>query len=97
MSGPRDKKERQDKIQIIGEHVMSSNKEIVIESYRDAGEEGRATASRASSLEFYYTKKHISDYIKPTSSVIELGCGTGYYAMCFSGQCKEYVLSLIHI
>lgn len=70
---------------------MSSNKEIVRESYGDAGEENRATASRASSLEFYYTKKHISDYIKPTSSVIELGCGTGYYAMCFSDQCKEYI------
>ncbi|WP_164998188.1 class I SAM-dependent methyltransferase [Neobittarella massiliensis] len=40
---------------------------------------------------FFRYKKHISHYIGPLSSVIELGCGTGYYAMYFSAQCKTYV------
>lgn len=69
---------------------MSSNEKAIIEKYRDTKEEYRATQSRYSELEFYYTKRHISEYITPGSSVIELGCGTGYYAMCFAEQCKEY-------
>lgn len=70
---------------------MSSNQKIIIEDYKDTHEEYRETVSKYSKLEFYYTKKHISEYISPTSSVIELGCGTGYYAMYFSGKCKEYI------
>ena len=70
---------------------MSSNEKAVTAHYRDTGEEHRATESRYAELEFYYTKKHISHYIGPLSSVIELGCGTGYYAMYFSAQCKTYV------
>lgn len=69
---------------------MSSNEKAIIERYKDTKEEYRATQSRYSELEFYYTKKHISEFIKPGSSVIELGCGTGFYAMCFADQCKEY-------
>lgn len=64
---------------------------MIIEKYKDTQEEYRATASRYSGLEFHYTKKHISEYIGLSSSVIELGCGTGYYAMYFSGKCKEYI------
>ena len=70
---------------------MSSNEKKIIDNYRDAKEENRASKSRYSSLEFHYTKKHIGQYISPSSSVIELGCGTGYYAMCFSGRCREYL------
>ncbi|GFI47433.1 putative methyltransferase YcgJ [Lachnospiraceae bacterium] len=70
---------------------MSGNKEMIIEKYKDTQEEYRATASRYSGLEFHYTKRHISEYIGLSSSVIELGCGTGYYAMYFSGKCKEYI------
>lgn len=70
---------------------MSSNEKIVKEKYQDAGEESRATESRYSGLEFHYTIKHISEYINQNSTVVELGCGTGYYAMHFSDKCKEYI------
>lgn len=70
---------------------MSSNENIVRENYQDAGEDSRSTKSRYAGLEFYYTKKHISQYIQPDTAVIELGCGTGYYAMHFAGKCREYV------
>lgn len=69
---------------------MSSNEELIRETYRDAREEGRAEESRYAALEFHYTKKHIREYIQPGAKVIELGCGTGYYAMCFSDSCGEY-------
>lgn len=61
---------------------MSSNEKAVTAHYRDTGEKHRATESRYAELEFYYTKKHISHYIGPLSSVIELGCGTGYWLLC---------------
>lgn len=72
---------------------MSKNEDIVKSNYKDALnlEELRATASRYSGLELLYTQKHISPYIKADSKVIELGCGTGYYAICFSRKCKDYI------
>lgn len=69
---------------------MSSNKEIVIEMYRDGAENQRAARSRYTELEFHYTKKHLETFITPRSAVIELGCGTGYYGLHFAEQCKTY-------
>lgn len=70
---------------------MSSNEAQIRKKYQDAQEENRASQSRYAGLEFHYTKKHISEYIGPETAVIELGCGTGYYAMEFADQCREYV------
>lgn len=70
---------------------MASNEKMIRFNYEDGKEEYRASESRYNQLEFYYTEKHISEYITPSSSVIELGCGTGYYAMRFSEKCKNYV------
>ncbi|SCH41077.1 Uncharacterized methyltransferase ycgJ [uncultured Ruminococcus sp.] len=70
---------------------MAKNEMTVRRNYEDGKEECRSSESRYNGLEFYYTEKHISEYIKPYSSVIELGCGTGYYAMRFSKKCKEYM------
>lgn len=70
---------------------MSSNENMVVAHYKDLREKRRAAASKYSELEFHYTKKHVSEFITSTSSVIELGCGTGYYAMYFSDKCKEYI------
>jgi Methylase involved in ubiquinone/menaquinone biosynthesis len=55
------------------------------------GEDGRHGWSRSTSLEFYYTKKHLNNFIKPTDRVLELGCATGYYAFYFADKCREYV------
>ena len=69
---------------------MSSNQNAVIENYRNRAEDMRAVESRYAGLEFHYTKKHLREYIGAESSVIELGCGTGYYAMYFAGRCRSY-------
>lgn len=55
------------------------------------GEDARATSSRAASLEFYYTKQAMDEYITGSSRVLEVGCGTGYYGMYYADRCKEYV------
>lgn len=70
---------------------MASNQKLVIEKYQSGKEDNRAIKSRYAGLEFYYTKKHVDEYITPESSVIELGCGTGYYAMHYADKCKEYL------
>lgn len=69
---------------------MSSNEANVRAKYKNGEEELRATQSRFTALEFHYTKKHLAQYIHPEARVLELGFGTGYYAMEFSSQCKEY-------
>ena len=51
----------------------------------------RATSSRTSSLEFYYTKKHLEGLIKKTDRVLEIGCATGYYGFYFADKCREYL------
>ena len=55
---------------------MSSNENMVVAHYKDLREKRRAASSKYSELEFHYTKKHVSEFITSTSSVIELGCGT---------------------
>lgn len=70
---------------------MASNEQIVRENYQDGREEGRATASRYAQLEFFYTEEHIREYIRRDTAVLEVGCGTGYYALQFAGRCREYV------
>ncbi|MDR2967782.1 MAG: class I SAM-dependent methyltransferase [Methanobacteriaceae archaeon] len=69
---------------------MSSNEKIIQTRYANKSEENRATLSRADGLEFYFTKKLLEKYVNKQSSVIEIGCGTGYYGMFLSDKCKEY-------
>ena len=70
---------------------MSTNKTAIIEKYQHGEEATRALQSRNSGLEFHYTKQHLQEYITPQTSVIEVGCGAGYYAMYYADQCKTYV------
>ena len=70
---------------------MSSNQEQIIAQYSAGKEDERATQSRSSSLEFYYTKKHLEGLIQKTDRVLEVGCATGYYGLHYAAQCREYV------
>lgn len=71
---------------------MASNKEKIHLQYGDGTKEDkRATLSRNSSLEFYYTKKHLEGMITKDSRVLEIGCATGHYGIYYSDKCKEYV------
>ena len=71
---------------------VSSNEEVIRQRYAEAvREDGRSTSSRANSLEFHYTAKLIRQYIDQGISVLEIGCGTGYYGVHFADKCKEYV------
>jgi len=53
-------------------------------------EDTRAFGTRAEQIEFIYTKKLIEQFVKPSSSVIELGCGTGYYGLYLANKCRIY-------
>jgi len=70
--------------------MMAYNREKVIDKYIKYNEDNRATESRAGSLEFYYTKKLLAEYITPKSCVIEIGCATGYYGMFFADRCAQF-------
>lgn len=69
---------------------MSSNSDKILQKYEGGREEGRDKRSRAGSLEFHYTKKHLAPFVTPESRVIEIGCGTGYYGMHFGPLCAGY-------
>ena len=69
---------------------MSSNQEKILELYSDGAEDERFSLSRSNYIEFHFMEKMMSEYIKPDSKVIELGCGTGSYGMYFADQCFEY-------
>ena len=69
---------------------MSSNTPEILERYMSGKEDQRAMISRASEMEFHYTKKTLSEYITKDMSVVEIGCGTGYYASYFSDKCAAY-------
>lgn len=70
---------------------MAGNAEKIREKYRDGTEDKRASQSRYGALEFAYTKRHLEEFIHEGADVIELGCGTGYYAMHFSSRCRSYL------
>jgi ubiquinone/menaquinone biosynthesis C-methylase UbiE len=74
---------------------MATNKDKIISHYDGytlrAGEDNRTTSSRSQRLEFHYTKKAMDEYITIDSRVLEIGCGTGYYAMYYADKCKDYV------
>jgi ubiquinone/menaquinone biosynthesis C-methylase UbiE len=76
-------------------HSGEKKKKKILAHYEDytnrAGEDNRATSSRSASVEFHYTKKILREFIGKNDSVIEVGCGTGYYGMHFANKCKEYV------
>jgi ubiquinone/menaquinone biosynthesis C-methylase UbiE len=74
---------------------LATNKDKVLAHYENytnrAGEDNRATSSRSASLEFHFTKKILNEFISRDSSILEVGCGTGYYGMYFADKCREYI------
>lgn len=70
---------------------MSSNEKLVFGNYSNKSEDKRAYDSRATGLEFYFTKKLLEKYISKQLKVIEIGCGTGYYGMFLHDKCNNYI------
>lgn len=70
---------------------MSSNRKKIINLYGDGMEDGREKRSRSAGLEFHYMEKFLRPLIAAGAHVIELGCGTGYYAFRLATLCEEYV------
>lgn len=62
----------------------------IISNYSEFDEDQRAFGSRTDQTEFIYTKQLLNQYIAPDKTVIELGCGTGYYGLYSSSRCKSY-------
>ncbi len=69
---------------------MSSSSKRIIDSYTNGTEDTRVEINRSSSLEFFYTKKHLEGYIKSTDKVLEIGCATGHYAFYYADKCNIY-------
>ncbi len=67
---------------------MERNK--IISNYEDFDEDKRAYGTKAEQIEFLYTRKLLDQYINPGMSVIELGCGTGYYGFYLADKCHSY-------
>ena len=65
-------------------------KESIISHYENYDEDQRAFGAQSEQLEFLYTKKLIEQYLSSYMSVIELGCGTGYYGLYLADKCESY-------
>lgn len=65
-------------------------KNAIISNYDNFDEDKRAFGTRTEQIEFIYTKKLLNRYIEPAMSVLERGCGTGYYGLYLSSMCKSY-------
>ncbi len=65
-------------------------REKIISNYEGFDEDKRAFGTKSEQIEFIYTKKLLDQYIDASKSVVELGCGTGYYGMYLSDKCKTY-------
>ena len=65
-------------------------KEVIISTYNIFDEDKRAFGTRSEQIEFIYTKKLLEKYVNTNMSVLELGCGTGYYGLFLSKMCKSY-------
>lgn len=63
----------------------------VVNVYNNAISEEERCKKQSYFMEFYLTKLYLDKVIKKRSKVIELGCGTGYYAMEFHDKCAQYV------
>lgn len=60
------------------------------ELYDQYDEENRLLRSRECRVESETTIKYLSPYMKNNKSVLEIGCGTGYYGFYFAGKIKDY-------
>jgi len=71
---------------------MASNAKKIIDRYGDGKrEENRSSGDRGDYvMEYKYTKKILDRYIPTEASVLEIGCGTGYYGIYLSDKCKKY-------
>lgn len=71
------------------ESMASNEKEIIARYGNGKREQARASSGRADyNTEFYYTKRLLDKYIRPGQSVLELGCGTGYYGLHLAGRAQ---------
>lgn len=67
---------------------MVFNESRIIERYNLRKEDERPTLSRSSSLEFYYTKKHLQSFIKKTTEYWKSGArqGVDFYFLLLAGK-----------
>lgn len=70
---------------------MNDYKQEVIDAYAGGGEVNRANEAGQYGMEFHYTKKIMSEYIKEDTKVVEVGCGGGYYGLYFAKSCRNYL------
>lgn len=70
---------------------MNDCKQKVLNAYADGAEALRAERAGQFGLEFHYTKKLLDPLITPDKTVIELGCGGGYYGLHYAERCKTYL------
>ncbi len=71
---------------------MAYNFDFIHEKYKDTyKEEGRFSESRAAGSEAHNTKKQLDLLVNGQSSVLELGCATGYYGLYLADKCHCYL------
>ena len=65
-------------------------KNAVISHYEGYDESQREFGTKSEQLEFLYTKKLIEQYLTSSMSVLEIGCGAGYYGLHLADKCRLF-------
>jgi len=80
------------KLYLQGVLIMAFNAKNIIDRYGDGTrEENRGSGDRADYImEYKYTKKILDRYISKEHTILEIGCGTGYYGVYLADKCKQY-------
>ena len=71
---------------------MATNAQKIINRYGDGQrEESRSSGDRADYImEYKYTKRILDRHISKEKTVLEVGCGTGYYGLYLVDKCLKY-------
>ena len=69
---------------------MDDYKDKVIAAYSNGYESQRASHAGEYGMEFIFSKKIMEEYIDVNKTVIEVGCGGGYYGLYFADKCHSY-------
>lgn len=65
---------------------MSTRKEMITEFYDRSDENGRLEKSRHGQLEYAITMAYIHRFLNPGARVLEVGAGTGRYAIALAKE-----------
>ena len=78
-------------LQCIKNIMTNKHKDIILSKYTDYDEDTRLVKDRAHHIEYLTTMRYIQQFLKPKAKILEIGAGTGRYAITLAKMGYEVV------